>query len=348
MSTTVKMIKLLLFLFIILVCILIFPTIKPYIDILLNVLVNVFVALGLAYVSYPIIKFLNRHKIPAKIASLLTALFLLALISAIIYLIVKLIYPQVTHVADLISNANGGIQWIKENPDLNKIVEYIMPYIDKIGQASLDYIATLTQNIINKSTNFIVSTVFIVMMYLYVIFDYEKIINVIKKKLEPGTKRYAFFKKLDRSLQKYVKALGIICLITAFEYGIIYRIAGHPDWLSLAALCAFSNLIPYFGGIIVNLIALFTAIFVSKTLFFIILILVIIMPNIDGNVINPLVYKNTVKINPIVVLPTMIVFSGILGFLGIVLVIPAIIFFRVFKEFYGKDIKNYIIKAWNS
>ncbi|MDR1782131.1 MAG: AI-2E family transporter [Bacilli bacterium] len=347
MSTTVKMIKILLFLLILILCILIFPTIKPYFNIIVNIIVNIFVAFGLAYVSYPVIKFLKSKKIPSKIASLITIILLFGLIAVIVYLMVRLVYPQVMHVTDLVSTTKGGIQWIQENPNLNKVIDYIMPYLDKIGQASLDYLSNITQTIINKSTSFIISAVFVIIMYLYIIFDHENIISNLKTRLVIGTKRYAFFKKLNQALLKYLKALAIICAITCVEYGLIYKIAGHPDWLSLAALCAFSNLIPYFGGIIVNLIALFTAIFVSKTLFFIILALVIIMPNIDGNIINPLVYKNTVKISPIVVLPAMIVFSGLFGFLGIVLVIPAIIFIRIFKEFYGQNIKNYIIKTWN-
>ncbi|MDR3215105.1 MAG: AI-2E family transporter [Bacilli bacterium] len=348
MKTTTKMIKILLFLLIIVLGIFIFPTIRPYFDILFNIFINIFIALGLAYVSYPIIKFLKNKGIPSKIASLCTAVLLLSIVVIIIYLIVKLMYPQVLHAINLVQKSSDSIQWIKDNHELKNVIDYITPYLDKIGQTLLNYIASFTQNIINKSTNFIASTILIIIMYFYAIFDHENIIANLKKRLENKPKLMMFFKKLDLEFLKYIRSLAIICAITCLEYGIIYKIVGHPDWLSLAALCAFSNLIPYFGGILVNLIALFTAIFISPTLFFIIMAICLIMPNIDGNVINPLVYKNTIKISPLVILPGIFIASGLFGFLGILLTIPSIIFYRVFKEFYGKNTIAYIKKIWHS
>ena len=61
---------------------------------------------------------------------------------------------------------------------------------------------------------------------------------------------------------KLMGALGLyfglsnIIVITLVEYTLVYTIIGHPNAILLGFLAAVANLIPYFGGIIVNVIAI--------------------------------------------------------------------------------------------
>ena len=45
-----------------------------------------------------------------------------------------------------------------------------------------------------------------------------------------------------------------IIIITLIEYTLVYTIIGHPNAILLGFLAAIANLVPYFGGIIVNMV----------------------------------------------------------------------------------------------
>ena len=343
-----NMIKILLILLIMLLTSFLIPFFAPAVNTLFGIFINMFIAAGLAYVSYPIVKFLKNKGLKNGLASTITLLIFVFVVILAGVLIVQLIYPQVIRAIELIQNSSNSIAWIRDHPELQKVYDYLSPYFDQFSQTALNYFANLTQNVINKSTKFITDAALIISLYLYILFDNERIINKIKEKLGYGSKNYNFVKTLNQEYMKYLRGLVIIICITIVEYGVVYKLIGHPDWMALAALCAFSNLIPYFGGIIVNLIALATAIFVSPKLFFKVLACVIVLPTLEGNVINPQVHKKTIKISPIVLLPSIFIGSSIFGFLGIVLAIPAIILYKVFKQYYMDDVKHWIVKVWNS
>ena len=343
-----NMIKVVLFLVVILLITFLLPTFSPALRTILNVFSCMFVATGLAYVTYPIVKYLRSIGIKGNYASALAILLFGTLIVVVSILTVQLMYPQIVRAIQLVQDSSSGIVWMRDSPELGKVIDYLAPYLDRFAQQALDYIANVTQNVISLSTKFIADFALISCLYMYILFDSEKIIKRIKDKLVYGSKHYEFVKQLNLEYMKYLRGLIIIIIITVVEYGVIYYAIGHPDWMALAALCAFSNLIPYFGGIIVNLIALATAVFVSSELFFAVLVCVIVLPTIEGNILNPLVHKKTIEISPIALLPAIFIGGAIFGFLGIVLSIPAIIFYKVFKQYYKDDVKRLVISAWNS
>ncbi|MDF9867625.1 putative PurR-regulated permease PerM [Bacilli bacterium PM5-3] len=343
-----KMVKVFLILVILLLLTFLLPTFAPALRVLLGIFMNMFIAAGLAYVSYPLVKYLRNKGLKNSLASSITLFIFLLLIIIVGVLSVQLIYPQIIRAIELVQNSSDSIAWLKDNPQITKAFDYLSPYIDKAAQQALDYFANTTQLAITKSTKFIADFALISCLYLYILFDSERIVKTIKEKLVFGTRNYNFVKSLNKEYMNYLKGLIIIIAITVVEYGVIYYLIGHPDWMALAALCAFSNLIPYYGGIIVNLIALATSIFVSPALFIKVLICVIVLPTFEGNVLNPMVHKKTISISPIVLLPAIFIGSSLFGFIGILLSIPAIILYKVFKEYYGEDIKKYIVAAWNS
>lgn len=343
-----QMLKIAVFLIILLLLSFLGPVYATALNSVIGMGTNVFVAAGLAYVSFPVVAFLRSKGLPGFAASFITLLLASSLIIIIVALILPLVYQQILKAIEVFQNSSSSVGWVRSNPEFKRIVDLFGPYFDKFGESALDFVAGSTQNIIASSTRFFGTIIIISCLYVYILFDSVKIREGIKNKLGRGTKAFLFFKKLDKDLIKYLRGLLIIIVITVFEYGIIYYWIGHPDWMTLAALCAFSNLIPYFGGIIVNIIALLTAVFVSQELFLKVLVCVIVLPTIEGNILNPMVHKKTSKISPIVLLPALFISGSLFGFLGIVLSIPAIITYKVFMEFYRNDVKNFFIQIWNS
>ena len=343
-----QMIKIALFLIILLLITLLTPSIQHNFNIIFDMLLKIVVAFGMAYVSFPIVSFFRKLGLKNALASTITLLLMASLIAAVGMLMVPLIYQQAERLIAFFQSNSSGFTVDIHNEALRKVYEYFIPHIDNISKQVVDFFVNSTQNAISASTKMFTDIIITACLYVYLVYDFERLVTKFKKKLKKDSKNYLFFQNLNIELLKYLKALATIIVIAVVEYGIVYYLIGHPDWMILAALCAIACLIPYFGGIVVNVIALITSLFVSPELFFKVLACVIILPNIDGNIIYPMIYRRSVKISPIVLLPSLFIFGGLFGMLGIVLSIPLIITYKVAKKYYKDDVKALVKKAWEA
>ena len=167
----------------------------------------------------------------------------------------------------------------------------------------------------------------------------DKIREIIKEYLRTKSiKTYNYVATLDKEMEMYLSGFMKIVIISFFEYSIIYTIIGHPNAVLLGGLAAFGNLIPYFGGIITNLIAAITAFVISPELFVKTCIVFIIFSSIDGYLINPLVYGKTNKVHPLVVITSVFAGGILLGILGIIISLPLSILIIASVKYFKSDL----------
>ena len=148
---------------------------------------------------------------------------------------------------------------------------------------------------------------------------------------------YNIIINIDKALTNYLKGTSIIVIVEIIEYTFIYLIVGHPNYLLLGFLAGITTFIPYFGGLFTNIIALVTGFCISKKLFIICLIIAIIVPIIDGYIIDPKIYEKTNKIDNLKAIISLILCSNLFGIIGVLIAIPFyIILEEVIKELIKK------------
>ena len=133
-----------------------------------------------------------------------------------------------------------------------------------------------------------------------------------------------------------------------FEYTIVFFLIGHPNYLILGILASVTTIIPYFGGLVVNILALVISSVISTKLFILTLIVCLICPNIDGYIISPKVYGKTNKLHPLVNI--FAVFAGgiLAGFWGIVISLPIAIIIIATYKFFKEDINTKLVTIKDS
>lgn len=296
------------------------------------------IAFIVAYALYPFTIFLRKHKIPKKISNFIAV----AVVLAIFVFICIIAFPILTN--ELSSLFSGIITFIKEislDYDLD-----LGPLQKTLSGTFNDIIASLGKNVssgaitlINGSLNILSTSLIVFSAAIYFLFDMDAIRKRFKRILRTKSKRTSrYFKMIDKEMRSYLSGFLRIAIISIFEYGIAYTLIGHPSAFLLALLAAVANLIPYFGGIINNVIAAITAFAFSPSLFIRTLIVFVILSALDGYVINPLVYGKTNKVHPIVVISAVFA-GGILGgIFGIIISLPVAIILITTYKFYKNDI----------
>ena len=147
-------------------------------------------------------------------------------------------------------------------------------------------------------------------------------------------------KCMDVEITNYLKGLEIFMIIQLFEYSFLFLIIGHPNWLILGLLACLTTIIPYFGGLITNLIAIVLASVVSFPLVIATMVICLIFPQLDGYVISPRVYGKTNNINPLITIMAVSIGGTLAGMVGIIIALPCYLLLRTTYNFFHSDLKK--------
>lgn len=307
-----------------------------------HVIIPFFLAFIFAYILEPFVKKLENKGVRRSLAIFLVILIFLTLIVLLIWFTVPTIYEQlvtfsiyITEVISDVSNRfdiNLGSYQYAINDSLNEVIK-------KLGS----YISNGTIDILGKSVNFVTNLMIVFIIGIYILKDMDKIREFIKKCLRKHKRGYAYIGTIDHEISSYLHGIALLMIVQLFEYAILFKLVGHPNWLILGVLAFVTTIIPYFGGIIINVIAIVTASVVSSNLFIATIIITLVFSNVDGYIISPIIYGKTNNINPIFVISICLICSSLFGIWGIIMGLPLYLIIRATWMFFNKDIKNYIV-----
>ena len=333
-----KLLNLLMFFAIIYIAIQTFSWWSGIVSKLFSILLPFIIAFVIAYSLYPCVRALERRGIRKSIAITSIILLIACVIILLIYVTAPLVYEQLISVSktitELISNVSSKFELnlgnfeSTVNTSLNKL-------ITNIGE----YVSSGLIEFISKSINLLTKTIIIVIVSIYFLIDMDKIRNGVSKLLQKINKRnFLFLKSVDQELLNYLEGLVIFMGIQLIEYSFLFWIIGHPNWLLLGILASITTIIPYFGGIATNIIAVILASAISTKLFILTAIICLIFPNIDGYIISPKVYGKTNNVNPVWTIFAVFTGGTLYGFLGIIIALPLYIVLKCAYNFYKNDL----------
>lgn len=299
-------------------------------------------AFALAYALHPFLVKMQNKKVPKWLGITIIVFLMLALATLIIYLVTTVMWGQLSSLfnsimafIDELKNTNFDFNFAGLEASLNDTFKSILTGFGK-------YVSDGAINLIDSSLG-VISKIFIIFAaFIYFLIDMDKIREEIKFFFRKKSKKvYNYVKSLDDEMKKYLNGLVQVIIISLVEYTLAYTIIGHPNAILLGFLAAVANLIPYFGGIGVNIIAAITAFVVSPTMLIKTIIVFMILSSVDSYVINPTVYGKTNSIHPLVTIVALFAGGIIFGILGVFISFPlAIIVVTTYKYFKDDITKN--------
>jgi len=294
---------------------------------IISVLAPFIIAFAFAYALVPILDFLTSKGIKKGLAATIIIIAIILIIAALLVITLPLVYEQLILFSKSLISAIGDLG---EHFNLNlgtfevRITDYLNTAISDLG----NIVSSGTINVVNKSINFItkfivgfISGIYFLLPRIKLCWLWAMCVSLpnwcfnTKKRSE---RCFEYFKLLDDELGNYIKGLAIFMVIQLIEYSLLFWIAGHPNWLLLGILACITTVIPYFGGLITNIIGIITASVVSTKVLIGTIIICIIFPQLDGYIISPKIYGKTNNINPLVTIIVVSIGGTIAGVLGIV------------------------------
>lgn len=300
------------------------------------------IAFAVAYAVYPYCRKLENYGLPKWLAMGIIYLIIIGFIVIIGIIVVPMLYDQIVL---FLSNISAVITDIssKYEIDLGVLQNSISTISGDILRNVGTYISDGAINVVNASINVITNLIIVVAVSVYLLWDMDNIRTFLRKSLKKKKERiYRYIKRLDMEISNYFNGLLKTMLIQFVEYLIVFIAIGHPNYLILSILAAVTTIIPYFGGLLVNILAIIIASVVNTKLLVLTIIVCIICPSIDGYIIAPKVYGKTNQL-PALINIFAVFAGGVLGgFWGIVISLPVTIIFIATIKFFKEDINHKI------
>ena len=306
-----------------------------------HVLLPFFVAWFLAYLIYPLVKFVQfKMHVPTRALSIIvTLIFLIAVIGGVVYLIIPPMIEQFQKLGDLatkyihstgttstipeaiqqwISNNQKSIEDFFKSKDFNDMIKTAMPSVfNFLGQTASVVIS-------------IIASLITLLYMFFILLDYEYLtdnwIKIFPKKSRP------FWTELmgdvERELNNYIRGQGLVALTMGVLFCIGFTIINFPMAIGLGILIGILDLVPYlhtFALIPTALLALLKAADTGQN-FWVILASAVavfgIVQIIIDMVVTPKIMGKAMGLNPAILLLSLSVWGALLGFIGLIIALP--------------------------
>ena len=309
-----------------------------------SILMPFCLAFIVAYAMHPLLKYLQSKKIPKSIGVFMIIALMVGIMAFVIILVAPLLVEQLT---SLFNNIIVFLKEVSVDYDINfgPLQESLSKSFNEIILGVGKYVSDGAISFINVSLGVISTFLIAFSAAIYFLIDMDMLRARFKCFLLKKSKRtFLYVKLLDQEMKLYLTGFVKILFITLVEYTVVYYIIGHPNALLLGFLAVIANLIPYFGGMIVNVIAAVTA-FVAvpfPSIFVKTCVAFFVLATVDGYIINPTVYGKTNKVHPLIVILSVFAGGILLGFIGVMISLPLAIIAITTYKYYKTEITEKI------
>ena len=306
-----------------------------------DVLLPFFIAWLIAYLLYPIVKFVQyKLHVPGRALSIvITLIFVTALFAAIFMFIVPPMINQADKFMTIVNRylhetthtnniATMVQRWIKENqveierflksPDFTETIKSAMPKLfSVIGQTASIVIS-------------IIASCITLLYTFFILLDYEVLssnwIKIFPKRARPFWAGLA--QDVERELNNYIRGQGLVSLCMAILFCIGFTIIDFPMAIGLAVLIGILNLVPYlhtFALVPTVFLALLKAADTGQNFWIIFgsaLAVFAVVQLLMDMVITPKIMGKAMGLNPAILLLSLSVWGALLGFIGLIIALP--------------------------
>ena len=298
------------------------------------------VGFAFAYAFTPLVRWFEKKGLNKGLSVITVLLILLLIVFGLTALVVPLLYDQLKLLINMVIEVFENIG-TKFNLNIGEFEIEITDYLNDALKELGSFASSTTVDLFNKFLGFIGNFIVGFVGFIYFLADMDKIRKGVRELLESISKRAVkYIRSMDIEITNYLKGLEIFMVIQFFEYSFLFFIIGHPNWLILGLLACITTVIPYFGGLITNIIAIILASVVSLPLVIMTTIICLIFPQLDGYVISPRVYGKTNNVNPLITIMVVSVGGTLGGVVGIIVALPIYLLIRTTYNFFKKDLKK--------
>src|SRR5215204_449927 len=301
------------------------------------------IALFLAAVLNPAVNWLQRrHRLMKRpLAIALTYLALLVALLLVVGIFVPVLVDQINGFIKFVTTAanapEGPTQYVKGLAKDNGLGGFIQRFSDQLDELR-KHLGGVLQNLLSSSgqialsvAGMIAALATVLTLTFFLLLGSERYVNagvgLFPERHQPLVRR--LLSQSAGAISGYITgnlAISVICGVTTF---IVLLLLGMPYAAPLALLVAVLDLIPLVGATLGGALLVIVGLFVEPWKAVVLLVYIVVYQQVEGSVLQPIVYSRAVQLNGLVILIALLVGGQLLGIPGALLAIPVAEIIRI-------------------
>jgi putative heme transporter len=292
------------------------------------VVVPLAVALLFASLLAPGVTWLHTHRVPRGLATTIVLLAGLAVVGGLIYFMVATLVDGLPDLGARLDESYRQLRdWLTNGPlgltgdQLDTMLNEAKDWVNR----NRSQLATGALGVLSTASSVIAGLLVVVFLLVFFLHDGARMWRGTTEFL-PETARTKVRAAGDRAfhdLTAYVRTTLIVASIDALGIGVGLWVTGVPLVLPLSALVFIGAFVPIVGAFVSGLVAVLIALVSQGFVVALIVVgVVVLVQQLEGNVLEPLLMSRSVQLHPVAVLLSITVGVELAGIVGALFAVP--------------------------
>ena len=280
-------------------------------------------------------------KVANVLAVVVAILVFLLIIVAFLWILIPNLYESITKLSNNVDKYTSNIRnWFtkiaKDNPDIINLMNNYLGDVEKTFKdiltdkllPNMDTVVKGVSNGIVGGVKMVINFVVGIIAAIYILISKDKFSSQFKKliyaafSIEHGNSILSTFDYIDSGFSGFIIGKIIDSMIIGIICFAFCSIIGMPYAVLISVIVGITNIIPFFGPFIGAIPSAVLLAVESPKMCLIFIIFIIVLQQVDGNIIGPLILGDSTGLSSFWVLFAIIVGGNLFGFAGMLLGVP--------------------------
>lgn len=292
-----------------------------------DILALLIVALFLAALMHPTVRWGAKRKIPKGIMVIVIYLVLFGLLAASFALIIPTLARQVASLSQsigssvtFVSDTLAGLRELTQEYGFTQdLTSGLSSLQENAARAAGGFFLTLTDVF-----GGLVGLVLVLVMAFYMVAQEQEAVrafhNLVPKKYQDFIA--SLLTHVEEKIGKWLAGQLTLSIVIAVLYYIALLALGVEGALALALFAGFMEFIPYLGPFLAGIPIILVALAASPLTALMALAVVIVIQQLENQIIVPKIMQKAVGLNPLVSIVALLIGAKLFGVVGALLAIP--------------------------
>ncbi len=294
------------------------------------VVLPVLLAVVLATVLWPPTRWLRQRGLPPAAAALVVLLGALLLLTGLVSALVSIVIARIPELSIQVQGGLIELQRLVAGPPLNLGREQLGQYIQSVLTSlreNTQQIAEVALGSVGVVGSFLITAILAIVIAFFLVKDGPRFLPWIRTVV--GSRWAVHVETLGLqtwdTVGGFIRTQALVGLIDAFFISIGLVILGVPLVLPLAVLIFIGAFVPIVGAVVTGALAALVALVTQGvTTALIVVGVVLLVQQLEGNVLQPMLVGRVLSLHPVVVLLAVTAGTSLAGIIGAFLAVPAV------------------------
>jgi predicted PurR-regulated permease PerM len=292
-----------------------------------RVLVWLFVAAFFAAVIAPLVTWVERRGVQRGLAVAIVVIGLTLAIGGLLFAFAK---PLVSQAVDFATHLPQNVERIKRAPLIRDLVERfnIQGSVGNVSDQLPHELVGFSGPLLSAFASIgqaIIGFISIVVLTIFFLLYGPQLVELAQHSIASRQHRERVTTIGRRSLQAvsgWVAGNVLTSVVASVAALVVFAVMGLPYSVLLALWVGIADLIPLVGATLGAIPAVIVAFLHSVTAGVVVVVFFVVYQQLENHVLQPVVYGKTIRLNPFLVLLSVLLGVELAGFLGALLALP--------------------------